>query len=176
MNRTTYSEKQELLVQCINHRKQTFVVLFDERKEQAGGTTDETGEDSGREQYSYQQAIFPFPPPMTLIKKTVKEGINERIRDTIESGFEWQGHKVWLSEDNQRNYEADHNIAILTAGKNLPVTFKFGTDEEPDPYTFEDTATLMDFWTKARKFINDTLEAGRREKEDIDWSKYMYYT
>ena len=44
---------------------------------------------------------------------------------------------VWLSTENQYNYKAAYDLAVQTGGETLPVTFKFGSDEQPEYHTFE---------------------------------------
>jgi hypothetical protein len=38
---------------------------------------------------------------------------------------------VWLSTENQFNYKAAFDLATQTGGKSLPVTFKFGSTNNP---------------------------------------------
>ncbi|MBQ9203469.1 MAG: hypothetical protein IJ155_04415 [Prevotella sp.] len=106
------------------------------------------------------------------VKAAVTEELNSLTQETIREGFVWNGHKVWLSQENQLNYKSDFDLALQTGGENLPVTFKFGTDAEPDYYTFERVDELKDFWMKAKKHINTAIEAGWKTKDGIDWSEY----
>ncbi len=79
---------------------------------------------------------------------------------------------VWLSSENQFNYKAAFDLATQTAGANLPVRFKFGTDDEPQYYIFSNLEDLTDFYTKALKYVDSILNEGWEEKDSIDWSVY----
>lgn len=86
------------------------------------------------------------------------------IDKRILSGFVWNGMRVWLSSENQFNYKASYDLAVQSV-KNLPVTFKFGSDEEPVYYEFTGLEELSDFYTKAMMHIQDTLASGWKRKE-----------
>ena len=111
-------------------------------------------------------------PSIEQVKAAVTEELNSLTQETIREGFVWNGHKVWLSIENQLNYMSDFNLALQTGGENLPVTYKLGTDDEPEYYTFERVDELKDFWTKAKKHINTAIESGRLKKDGICWSEY----
>ena len=61
---------------------------------------------------------------------------------------------------------------MQNGGATLPVTFKFGTDEEPRYRTFRKLEELTDFYTKAMKHIQDTLADGWKKKDAFDPEKY----
>ena len=111
-------------------------------------------------------------PTLEQIKPIVLQQTNERIVNDITSGFVWQGHSVWLSTENQFNYQSAADVAVMTDGANLPVTFKFGSDEEPDYVEFSDISTLRSFWLEASTYISQTLADGWEEKDAIDWDEY----
>ena len=90
----------------------------------------------------------------------------------ILSGFEWKGMKVWLSMENQFNYKAAYDLAVQTNGASLPVTFKFGDNNNPVYHEFTTLEELTDFYTKVLQYINTTLKEGWDKKDSIDWSKY----
>ena len=79
---------------------------------------------------------------------------------------------MWLSQENQYNYKAAYDLAVQTEGKTLPVTFKFGTDEEPVYRTFETLEEIADFYTKTVAFIQGVLADGWKKKDAIDLSLY----
>ena len=90
----------------------------------------------------------------------------------ILSGFEWRGMKVWLSMENQFNYKAAYDLAVQTNGASLPVTFKFGTTENPIYYQFDTLEELSDFYSSAISYINNILAEGWEKKDAIDWNEY----
>jgi hypothetical protein len=79
---------------------------------------------------------------------------------------------VWLSTENQFNYKAAYDLAIISQGKSLPVVFKFGTTENPIYYTFDSLEEISDFYLSAMAYINNTLEEGWKAKDSINWDIY----
>lgn len=79
---------------------------------------------------------------------------------------------VWLSTENQFNYKASYDLAVQTGGANLPIRFKFGTDEEPIYHDFTSVDELTDFYTGAMAFINETLQDGWKQKDSINICTY----
>lgn len=111
-------------------------------------------------------------PSFETIKQAILDDINETVTNDIISGFEWNGAKVWLSRENQFNYKAAYDLAASNETEFLPVTFKFGTDDDPVYYTFKDIDELEQFYIGAVDHINDTLAKGWALKDSIDWTKY----
>lgn len=116
--------------------------------------------------------IFQNKLTFSKIKEYILDQYNKEIDKKILNGFKWNGYDIWLSSENQFNYKAAYDLAIQTQGATLPVTFKFGTTENPQYHTFETLDEFTDFYTKAIKFINDTLAEGWQKKDSIDWSIY----
>lgn len=113
-----------------------------------------------------------YLPTIQAIKDIILAYYNEQIDNKILSGFEWNGYKVWLSSENQFNYKAAYDLAVQTQGASLPVTFKFGSDTEPQYHIFTTLEDLHNFYTSAISYINTTLAEGWQIKDSIDWSKY----
>ena len=111
-------------------------------------------------------------PSVDMVRQLILSWMNDRIDDTILSGFSYDGHAVWLSQENQFNYKSAYDLAVQTQGKTLPVTFKLGTDDEPSYVTFDKVEKLQDFYTKALQFIQQTLAEGWKKKDSIDFSRY----
>lgn len=117
-------------------------------------------------------------PDIDKIISSVYNDINSQTDEKILSGFRWSAPstesemKVWLSSENQFNYKAAFDLAIQTQGQSLPVTFKFGDDDTPVYFKFEDLQTLQDFYVKAMSYINACLEEGWQRKDSIDWEPY----
>lgn len=120
----------------------------------------------------WMEEVFNYKPTLSQIKEYILDQYNKEIDKKILNGFKWNGYDVWLSSENQFNYKAAYDLAIQTRGATLPVTFKFGTTENPQYHTFETLDEFTDFYTKAIKFINDTLAEGWQKKDSIDWSIY----
>lgn len=152
------------LVECINPRIRKYRVRWDFQP-----YTNEEGEEQG---VTFVEAEIGHKPSIEEVKEVVTAGYNEKIDERIISGFEWNGMKVWLSSENQFNYKAAYDLAIQTNGYNLPITFKFGTTEEPVYHTFTSVEELSGFYLQAMAYINNTLAEGWKEKDSIDWSEY----
>lgn len=80
---------------------------------------------------------------------------------------------MWLSTENQLNYKAAYDLAVQTEGKTLPVTFKFGTEDEPSYHTFDTLEELADFYLKATEYVQNTLAEGWKKKDAFDLSLYQ---
>ena len=116
--------------------------------------------------------IFNHLPTLAEIKQVVIGWYNEQIDQQILSGFKWRDISVWLSSENQFNYKAAYDLAVQTNGSTLPVTFKFGSDDEPIYYKFANLEEFADFYTKAMLFIQTSLSEGWAKKDSVDWAKY----
>lgn len=121
---------------------------------------------------SYYEEQMIGKPTIKRVKEVVLKGMNAVIEEQILKGFVWEGIPVWLSSENQFNYKAAFDLAMQTGGDNLPVKFKFGTDEEPVYHIFETIDDLMKFYTEAMTYINDCLNEGWEKKGAVDWSAY----
>ena len=111
-------------------------------------------------------------PSIEQVKGIILDAMNKEIDQKILSGFIWKDMSVWLSSENQFNYKAAYDLAVMSQGQSLPVTFKFGTTESPVYYTFETLDDISDFYISAMEYINSTLAEGWKKKDSIDWSVY----
>jgi len=125
--------------------------------------TDESG-------WNYRK-MYDHKPTLEELKADIIGQINTDTDAKIQSGFVWEDVSVWLSTENQFNYKAAYDLAVQTNGATLPVTFKFGTDEEPTYHEFNTVEELADFYTKAMAYIQQTLKDGWKEKDNIDWTQ-----
>lgn len=128
--------------------------------------------DEGKQYATWMEEMVRFKPSLDYIKNLILGWHNEQIDERILSGFVWRDMQVWLSSENQFNYKAAYDLAVQTGGATLPVTFKFGTTDEPVYHTFTTLEDLNGFYLSAMKYINDTLAEGWKEKDAIDWSEY----
>lgn len=120
----------------------------------------------------YMEHEFDHLPEPEEVKSLVIAWYNGKVDEAILSGFTYEDMPVWLSSENQFNYKSAYDLAVQTAGATLPVTFKFGTDEQPKYRKFETLTELTDFYTKAMAYIQSTLAEGWQGKDSIDWSAY----
>lgn len=158
-----------LLVECINQRLQIYIIRWDVKPHYR--TDEETG-DEVQQGYDYYEKWFINKPTIQEVKDAVLAGMNAEIDKKILEGFIWNGIPVWLSTENQFNYKAAYDLAVQTKGASLPITFKFGTTEEPIYHKFNDLESFTDFYTKAMGYINSQLAQGWIEKDSVDWKPY----
>ena len=99
--------------------------------------------------------------------------VNEYTDEQILSSHVYNGNRVWLSSENQFNFKAAYDIAVQTNGANLPVTFKLGTDNEPDYVEFADLNSLAEFYFGCVQHINDCLKRGWDLKNSFNYEDYI---
>lgn len=151
-------------IECINRKYQKWIIRwniqprFNDEYEQIGTV--------------YNEQLVLHKPSVDEIKDIVLNGYNELIDQKIVSSFSWKGMSVWLSTENQFNYKAAYDLAVMSQGKSLPTVFKFGTTEEPVYYAFETLEDISDFYVSAMAHINTCLAEGWKLKDSIDWSVY----
>lgn len=150
------------LLECTNPKKNRWRVRWDVQFK----------EDSDN-MVTYMEEEFDHKPATGEVRALITGWYNERTDTAILSGFSYENMPVWLSGENQFNYKAAYDLAVQTDGATLPVTFKFGTDEEPRYRTFEKLEELTDFYTKAMEYIQDILYEGWRKKEGLDLNLYQ---
>ena len=133
---------------------------------------DEEGNKSETQLGTWTEALVPFKPSLEQLKKLILDAINKDVDEKILSGFVWKDMPVWLSTENQFNYKAAYDLAVMSSGQSLPVMFKFGTTENPVYYHFSTLEDISDFYVSAMTYINTTLAEGWQKKDAIDWSVY----
>ena len=113
-------------------------------------------------------------PTLKNIKKLIIDDINSETDNKIISGFIWNDKKIWLSEENQRNFSEAQRIAMMTNSANLPITFKLGEDKDGNPvyHTFTSLDELTQFCLAAASYIQQCLAEGWQKKDNMDWSVY----
>ena len=148
------------LIECVSPARNKWRVRWDVR-ERENGVAD------------YMEAEFDHRPTADEIRVAVIGWYNWQTDMAILSGFEYEGHMVWLSSENQFNYKAAYDLAVQTGGENLPVRFKFGTDDAPVYRVFDQLEDLADFYTKAMRHIQDTLDAGWQRKDSFNLEDYQ---
>lgn len=129
-------------------------------------------QDNGDGTANYMEEEFFHKPDSGEIKNVVMGWYNEQVDNTILSGFVWNGMPVWLSRDNQFNYKAAYDSALQSGGNTLPVTFKFGTDDEPCYHEFTELEELTDFYIQAMSHIQSTLADGWKKKDSFNLELY----
>jgi len=147
------------LIECTNPVRNRWRVRWDV-------TTDANGITSYMEQQLNHQ------PTADEIKTLISEWISDRTAAKILSGFSYEGVPVWLSIENQSNYQRAYIQANLGLPGALPVTFKFGTDDDPVYRTFNTLPELEAFYTAYSAHIQDAQQEGWIAKDYIDLGLY----
>lgn len=113
-------------------------------------------------------------PTLEDIKHIILEWHNEEINKEILSGHRWRDMLVWLSPENQQNYKASFDLAMLFGGQGgtLPLVYKFGSELKPVYHQFNDLEELKEFYLSTVDYVKDTLAKGWKRKDDIDWTPY----
>lgn len=147
------------LMECTNPVKDKWRIRWDVQEKENGSA-------------SYMEEEFNHKPTGEEIRTLVMSWYNSQTDAAILSGFVYKDAPVWLSTENQYNYKAAYDLAVQTGGETLPVTFKFGSDDEPYYRTFETVSDLQDFYVKAMKHIQDALSEGWKKKDALDLALY----
>lgn len=148
------------LIECVNPVRNKWRIRWDVQEKDDGSA-------------SYMEEEFVEQPSSEVIKSIVLGWYNEQINKTILSGFVYKDMPVWLSTENQFNYKAAYDLAVQSNGATLPVTFKFGTDEQPQYQEFTTLEELTDFYTKAMLYVQSILADGWKKKDAFDLERYQ---
>lgn len=153
-------------IECLNPKRNTYVLRwnFIPKKDEDGNELDNN--------VTYCEEIIDHKPSLDEIQDIIISWYNSKIDETILSGFKYEGAIVWLTAENQRNYEAALNQAMRTNGKSLPEIYKFGTNAEPVYKQFNTIGELTEFCTQVYNFVKKTLNDGWAIKNSINWSDY----
>lgn len=116
---------------------------------------------------------FTGNPSIDEIKSFVNNRINKQTENKILSGLTYNGKIVWLSMENQQNYEADYILATKTDGKNLPIVIKIGDNSSYEYITFHDIDEYTEFYLKVVSHIRQCIQEGWANKDAIDWTLYQ---
>lgn len=129
---------------------------------------DVTTDDSGTT--SYMEEEFNHKPSGEEIKSLISGWISDSTRERIISGFSYEGVPVWLSQENQTNYERAYIQSKI--GNGVSVVFKFGTDDKPVYRRFENSADLEKFYRAFSEHIQQAQLDGWNARESIDLALY----
>lgn len=123
--------------------------------------TDESGST-----YEYRHT-FDHEPTWEEVKAQLIEAINAETKDTIINGFEWEGQKIWLSEQVQMNLNSIEG-AKFPEGQ-YPIGIKVNEDAEGEAIymTFNNAEEFSTFHQHACEHVVATLDAGWKEKKAL---------
>lgn len=146
------------LLECVNPVRNKWRVRWDMKTDENGIT-------------SYMEEQLNHKPSADEIETIIGGWISETTREKIISGFQYEGVPVWLSTENQANYQRTYLQVALCQGE-LPVTFKFGTDKEPVYRTFENATDLGAFYRAFSDHITRTQQEGWNARRSLDLKLY----
>lgn len=147
------------LIECVNVVRGKWRIRWDVQEREDGATT-------------YMETEFMYKPSIEEIRQTIIGWYNRQTDEAILHGFKYEDAMVWLSRENQFNYKAAYDIAVQTNGANLPVTFKFGTDDKPVYKVFCSIEELTVFYNELMMYIQRVLEEGWEKKDKLNLSHY----
>lgn len=147
------------LMECTNPVKDKWRIRWDVQEKEDGST-------------SYMEEEYSHKPTDEEIHTLIMSWYNSQTDAAILSGFVYKDAPVWLSTENQYNYKAAYDLAVQTGGETLPVTFKFGSDEQPEYHTFDNLDELKDFYVQAVRHIQHTLAEGWKRKDVFNLELY----
>ena len=120
----------------------------------------------------WEEYCFYHKPDISEIRTLINNYYNSIVDENILKGYKWNGFDIWLSSENQFNYKAAYDIAVQTNGSNLPIKFKFGNNDTPQYYVFNDLEDLKSFYMGAIEHIQNELNQGWNKKDAIKWQEY----
>ena len=170
MIRTTNKKTNYKPLEALNATDGVYLVRWD--YEELSYTDPETGEPVETGLAVWAEEILYREPTESGMRRMINDYYNNRTSYAILNGFSWEGQPVYLSDENQRNYKAAYDLAVQTGGVNLPVEFKFGTEERPVYRTFHTVEELQAFYLSMTEHINQCLTAGWRKKDAVDYTVY----
>ena len=102
---------------------------------------------------------------MEVVKSSIIEDINNRVRVKIVGGFVWNDKPVWLSEENQVNF----------AQAIAPVRLKIGEQEDGTSvyHDFETQEEVQSFFNECILWRQQVLSEGWSEKDAMTWEDYQ---
>ena len=127
----------------------------------------------GEQEYNWCKTLD-YKPTVSVVRQIILDQINANTDAKILTGFVWNDVRVYLSQENQTNFKAAYDLNVQTDGALLPMKFKLGEDGDGKAvyHTFEDMETFSQFYMMAVAHINQCLNEGWAEKDNLDMSPY----
>jgi hypothetical protein len=113
-------------------------------------------------------------PSLQRIKALIFADIDAMCKDQILNGMLWNGHKVWLNSENQKNYSDWYLLA--NNEDTLPsLVAKFTKNGKTVYYEFSTKEEIKSLYTSMVAHISNTINKFRKMKDDINWDEYKMY-
>lgn len=159
------------LIECVNPVRGKWRIRWDVQPGVNGTAT-------------YMEAEFPHRPTADEIRQAIIDWYDRQTDEMILTGYQWnvlhgtdagKTVNVWLSMENQKNYESFHNAAILHPNLvTFPQRYKLGEDECGRALyeEFQNVEELVSFYLGGVAHINGCIAEGWRKKDSLDLSLY----
>lgn len=121
---------------------------------------------------------------LQIVKDAIIKDINDRVDANILCGYPWtvlhgadegKAVKVWLSKENQGNFEAKYNLHFTNPNAlTFPTEYKIAEDDNKEGI-FEEFQTFEElevFYLGGLNYIEQCYKAGWAEKKAFDWAPY----
>lgn len=132
--------------------RRNFTLFYGLYTDERGGT------------YEYRHT-FDHKPTWEEVEAVLIEAINEHTKEIIINGFRWNGMRVWLSNENQRNFMMMEKLTSEAYPRNVKINED--SDGKPIYYTFVSEEEFAAFSKLAAQHVNNTLAAGWNEKDNL---------
>lgn len=139
-------------IECLNPRKGTWRVRLAITETEDGA--------------EWMEHDFDHRPTADEVRALFVELVNEKVQQSILTGFTYEDHPVWLSTENQLNFRSAPTV---------PVRFKLGEEEDGSPvyHTFTTQKELTAFNKAVADYIAACLNEGWTEKDAFDMEPYL---
>lgn len=145
---------------CLVHTGRSKWMLF------YGFGKDEEASENG---WEYRHT-FDHKPTLSEVKELIILAINTTTQEKIVNGFIWKEKPIYLSTENQLNFAAIERSANIP----FPLTLKINEQEGGTPiyHIFKDAEEFTAFYNAVSLYLIETVQAGWREKDSIDWTVF----
>ena len=139
-------------IECLNPRKGTWRVRLAITETEDGA--------------EWMEQDFDHRPTADEVRTLFVELVNEKVQQSILTGFTYEDHPVWLSTENQLNFRSAPTV---------PVRFKLGEEEDGSPvyHTFTTQKELTAFNKAVADHIAACLNDGWTRKDAFDVGPYL---
>ena len=123
-------------------------------------------------------------PDIEQLRQVIEDHINAKVDANILCGYVWtvlhgddagKTVKVWLSKENQDNFKAKHDAALIYPDKvRFPMTYKISEVNHKAVYeVFESIQELATFYLGGLAYIEACYNAGWAEKDAVDYDHLL---
>lgn len=123
-------------------------------------------------------------PDIEQLREVIENHINAKVDANILCGYEWtvlhgddagKTVKVWLSKENQDNFKAKHDAALVYPDRvRFPMTYKISEVNHKAVYeVFDSIQELAAFYLGGLAYIEACYNAGWAEKDAIDYDHLL---